>query len=246
MADQLRAGVVWANTFNQFDPTSPFGGYKESGYGREGGRHGLEAYVTRRPMSRPRPDEGDDRARASTSRKTYKLYIGGKFPRSESGRSYEVYAATGAAAHGSSPTPRRAPARTPATPSSRRARRSRAGPAPRHTTAVRCSTASPRSWRPARAVRRRRSRDGEGLTAPRAEAVVVRRRSTAGSGTPGGPTSSPRSSAGSTPSPARTSTSPRPSRPASSPSSRRRGPRLLGLVSVLAPVDRVAATPPWS
>jgi acyl-CoA reductase-like NAD-dependent aldehyde dehydrogenase len=45
MADQLRAGVVWANTFNKFDPTSPFGGYKESGYGREGGRHGLEAYV---------------------------------------------------------------------------------------------------------------------------------------------------------------------------------------------------------
>jgi acyl-CoA reductase-like NAD-dependent aldehyde dehydrogenase len=46
MADQLRAGVVWANTFNRFDPASPFGGYKESGYGREGGRHGLEAYVT--------------------------------------------------------------------------------------------------------------------------------------------------------------------------------------------------------
>jgi len=45
-ADQLRAGVVWANTFNRFDPTSPFGGYKESGYGREGGRHGLEGYVT--------------------------------------------------------------------------------------------------------------------------------------------------------------------------------------------------------
>jgi acyl-CoA reductase-like NAD-dependent aldehyde dehydrogenase len=45
MANQLRAGVVWANTFNKFDPTSPFGGYKESGYGREGGRHGLEAYV---------------------------------------------------------------------------------------------------------------------------------------------------------------------------------------------------------
>ncbi|MFI7541128.1 aldehyde dehydrogenase family protein [Actinoplanes sp. NPDC049599] len=45
MADKLRAGVVWANTFNKFDPTSPFGGYKESGYGREGGRHGLEAYL---------------------------------------------------------------------------------------------------------------------------------------------------------------------------------------------------------
>jgi aldehyde dehydrogenase (NAD+) len=45
MADRLRAGVVWANTFNRFDPASPFGGYKESGFGREGGRHGLEGYV---------------------------------------------------------------------------------------------------------------------------------------------------------------------------------------------------------
>jgi aldehyde dehydrogenase (NAD+) len=45
MADKLRAGVVWANTFNKFDPTAPFGGYKESGYGREGGRHGLEGYL---------------------------------------------------------------------------------------------------------------------------------------------------------------------------------------------------------
>jgi len=45
MASQLRAGVVWANTFNKFDPASPFGGYKESGYGREGGRQGLEAYL---------------------------------------------------------------------------------------------------------------------------------------------------------------------------------------------------------
>jgi aldehyde dehydrogenase (NAD+) len=45
MAQRLRAGVVWANTFNRFDPTSPFGGYKESGYGREGGRHGLEGYL---------------------------------------------------------------------------------------------------------------------------------------------------------------------------------------------------------
>jgi len=45
MAHQLRAGVVWANTFNKFDPASPFGGYKESGYGREGGLHGLQAYL---------------------------------------------------------------------------------------------------------------------------------------------------------------------------------------------------------
>ncbi|MFE2226800.1 aldehyde dehydrogenase family protein [Streptomyces kronopolitis] len=44
-ADRLRAGVIWSNTFNKFDPASPFGGYKESGYGREGGRHGLEAYL---------------------------------------------------------------------------------------------------------------------------------------------------------------------------------------------------------
>jgi len=45
MAERLRAGVVWGNTFNRFDPASPFGGYKESGFGREGGRHGLEAYL---------------------------------------------------------------------------------------------------------------------------------------------------------------------------------------------------------
>jgi len=45
MTKRMRAGVVWANTFNKFDPSSPFGGYKESGYGREGGLHGLLAYV---------------------------------------------------------------------------------------------------------------------------------------------------------------------------------------------------------
>ena len=45
LTTKLRAGVVWANTFNQFDPTSPFGGYKESGYGREGGLHGLLPYL---------------------------------------------------------------------------------------------------------------------------------------------------------------------------------------------------------
>jgi acyl-CoA reductase-like NAD-dependent aldehyde dehydrogenase len=48
VADKLRAGVIWANTFNKFDPSSPFGGYKESGYGREGGRHGLAGYLTGR------------------------------------------------------------------------------------------------------------------------------------------------------------------------------------------------------
>ncbi|MEE2825780.1 MAG: aldehyde dehydrogenase family protein, partial [Planctomycetota bacterium] len=45
MAAELKAGVIWANTYNQFDPTSPFGGYGESGFGREGGLHGLGAYL---------------------------------------------------------------------------------------------------------------------------------------------------------------------------------------------------------
>jgi acyl-CoA reductase-like NAD-dependent aldehyde dehydrogenase len=45
VANALEAGVVWANTFNKFDPTSPFGGYKESGYGREGGIAGLASYL---------------------------------------------------------------------------------------------------------------------------------------------------------------------------------------------------------
>ena len=46
MTQQIRAGVIWANTFNKFDPTSPFGGFKESGVGREGGLHGLGAYLS--------------------------------------------------------------------------------------------------------------------------------------------------------------------------------------------------------
>jgi aldehyde dehydrogenase (NAD+) len=45
LTSKMRAGVVWANTYNKFDPVSPFGGYKESGFGREGGLHGLAAYV---------------------------------------------------------------------------------------------------------------------------------------------------------------------------------------------------------
>jgi aldehyde dehydrogenase (NAD+) len=45
MAQRLRAGVIWANTYNRFDPSSPFGGYRESGFGREGGLHGLEHYL---------------------------------------------------------------------------------------------------------------------------------------------------------------------------------------------------------
>jgi aldehyde dehydrogenase (NAD+) len=50
MADRLRAGVVWANTYNRFDPASPFGGYRESGFGREGGVHGLAPYLELEPV----------------------------------------------------------------------------------------------------------------------------------------------------------------------------------------------------
>ena len=46
---QKPRGVIWANTFNRFDPSSPFGGYKESGFGREGGLHGLEPYLELEP-----------------------------------------------------------------------------------------------------------------------------------------------------------------------------------------------------
>ncbi|GAA2989570.1 acyl-CoA reductase-like NAD-dependent aldehyde dehydrogenase [Microbacterium terrae] len=70
VADKLRAGVVWANTFNRFDPSSPFGGYKESGYGREGGKHGLAAYLkgaSSPSRSRALSDGGGTR-RAATKR----------------------------------------------------------------------------------------------------------------------------------------------------------------------------------
>jgi aldehyde dehydrogenase (NAD+) len=103
LADRMKAGVVWANTFNRFDPTSPFGGYKESGFGREGGRHGLEPYVV---LEGPRPVPARRRETIHTVapeaegervgvRKTYKLFIGGRWPRSESNRTYEVFDSRG-------------------------------------------------------------------------------------------------------------------------------------------------------
>ena len=172
MADQLRAGVVWANTFNKFDPTSPFGGYKESGYGREGGRHGLEAYVT------------TGGAQVSTRvdvRKTYKLYIGGKFPRSESGRSYEVYAApSGAAARRGSAS--RAPKfLANAAQGSRKDARDAVVAARKAQPGWAGATAYNRGqvlYRVAEVMESRRAqlvqdvRDSEGLTAARAEVVV--------------------------------------------------------------------------
>ena len=139
MANQLRAGVMWANTFNRFDPASPFGGYKESGFGREGGRHGW------------RHISMSDRLAV---RKTYKLYIGGAFPRSESGRSYPVTQRRATCSR----TPRRPRARTCAMRSSPRARHSAAGRRRPHTTAGRSSTASPRCSRDAARSSSTRSR----------------------------------------------------------------------------------------
>ena len=79
VAGQLRAGVVWQNTYNKFDPTAAFGGYKESGFGREGGPAG------------PAPvREGHGMSRRAVVAKTYKLYLGGAFVRSESGRTDPV------------------------------------------------------------------------------------------------------------------------------------------------------------
>ncbi len=68
MAQRLRAGVVWANTYNQFDPTSPFGGMRQSGFGREGGRHGLAAYLNCVPMDSLAAGPIDRMAPATTSR----------------------------------------------------------------------------------------------------------------------------------------------------------------------------------
>ena len=86
VAGALRAGVVWQNTYNHFDPTAAFGGYKESGFGREGGPAGLRPYLQVTAMS----------AQRLAVRKTYKLWIGGAFVRSESGR-YDPAATDGSA-----------------------------------------------------------------------------------------------------------------------------------------------------
>ena len=147
MADRLQAGVVWANTFNRFDPASPFGGYKESGYGREGGRHGPR-----------RLREGclavSARPRRLDVRKTYKLYIGGAFPRSESGRTYEVRSRVGR-------VPRQRRARLPQGRPGRRRRRAQgaAGLGGGHGVQPRAGPVPGRgdARGPARPVRRRRS-----------------------------------------------------------------------------------------
>ena len=253
MVAKMKAGVVWANTFNRFDPTSPFGGYKESGFGREGGLHGLlrlrpargSLMATRTPAARSRSRHVPRRRRARRYaggrvaaparievRKTYKLYIGGAFPRTEIGRSYVVSRADGDAARERLPRLAQGPARR----GPRRAQgvrrlgrqdrdEPRPGPLPRRRA----------DGGPARPVRRRGRGTPRGSRAAAARATSSIAPSTAGSGTPAGPTRSPRSSARPTRSRRRTSTSRSPSRPASSAIVAPETSSLLGLVSRLAP-----------
>ena len=152
MAERLRAGVVWANTFNRFDPASPFGGYKESGFGREGGRHGLEPYLRFDGVKRFRLPLLLRRA-ARRARRSAIAASGALSEQAAAGQEDLQALRRRRASRAPSPAARtrprartsRAPrARTRATPSSRRARRSPAGrPRPR-TTAARCSTGSRR------------------------------------------------------------------------------------------------------
>jgi len=106
VAAQLKAGVVWVNSTNLFDAACGFGGYKESGYGREGGREGLFEYLepewfknaprlaTKPVAIEQPPEQGIDFAAPPIDR-TVKLYIGGKQARPDSGYSVEVRAADG-------------------------------------------------------------------------------------------------------------------------------------------------------
>src|SRR5712664_709892 len=106
VAAQLKAGVVWVNSTNLFDAACGFGGYKESGYGREGGREGLFEYLElewfkraprleTKPKAIDQPREQEIDSAAPPIDRTVKLYIGGKQARPDSGYSFEVRAADG-------------------------------------------------------------------------------------------------------------------------------------------------------
>jgi len=106
VAAQLKAGVVWVNCTNLFDAACGFGGYRESGYGREGGREGLLEYLQPRWLKQaprlrstaakaaPENDENESASKPAIDR-TVKLYIGGKQARPDSGYSMEVRASDG-------------------------------------------------------------------------------------------------------------------------------------------------------
>jgi len=107
LASQVKAGVVWVNCTNQFDAACGFGGYRESGYGREGGREGMLEYLTPKwlhslPAAQAKaaifeaPDEEDGFTSASSPiDRTVKQYIGGKQARPDSGYSFPVYSRAG-------------------------------------------------------------------------------------------------------------------------------------------------------
>src|ERR1700738_2050710 len=108
VASQLKAGVVWVNCTNLFDASCGFGGYRESGYGREGGREGLLEYLEPAwfknaralPAAKPAPPEAsNDETESATPAldidRTVKLYIGGKQARPDSGYSMEVRSKSG-------------------------------------------------------------------------------------------------------------------------------------------------------
>lgn len=95
IATKVKAGTVWINCTNQFDGASGFGGYRESGYGREGGKEGLWEYVRLNPkVENPAQTKATGEIAAGVDR-TYKLYIGGKHARPDGGYSYEVKSPSG-------------------------------------------------------------------------------------------------------------------------------------------------------
>jgi aldehyde dehydrogenase (NAD+) len=107
VASQIKAGVVWVNSTNLFDAACGFGGYRESGYGREGGREGLVEYLElewfkRAPTVRPERSGGKHDADGNANQapsaidRTVKLYIGGKQARPDSGYSMQIHGANGA------------------------------------------------------------------------------------------------------------------------------------------------------
>ncbi len=107
LASQIKAGVVWVNCTNQFDAACGFGGYRESGYGREGGREGMLEYLTPKWLRTLPPtesvasrtstteDQDSNAADASSIDRTVKQYIGGKQARPDSGYSFPVYGSEG-------------------------------------------------------------------------------------------------------------------------------------------------------
>jgi aldehyde dehydrogenase (NAD+) len=106
VAAQLKAGVVWVNSTNLFDAACGFGGYRESGYGREGGREGMREYlelewfknapaVKKPAAAKPRSNGNAKQASSSSIDRTVKLYVGGKQARPDSGYSMEVHGAGG-------------------------------------------------------------------------------------------------------------------------------------------------------